>query len=192
MKLFSFGSFTAPQAPSTTQPDNDDRLFTSTITTTKPIPGFYYTVTDIYTWKAPPCPPSSNKVILKLDETASDDQACGQEDDNSNYTSQTAAHPKINNDTLDTSPTASSFTASAPPLTPPWYYARSNHVYANKAIIEHREILHEYSTWADKISITKMLVQDRDDNGSVLLDPIMDVPGLTLDWPKNWSYSQFG
>ncbi|KAL0093807.1 hypothetical protein F4703DRAFT_1831751 [Phycomyces blakesleeanus] len=59
-----------------------------------------------------------------------------------------------------------------------WRYAPTNHVYADKIVEESRIFVHDYCAWAGRFGYENGLIADN------------FVPGLSLDWPKNWSYSQ--
>ncbi|KAI8338005.1 hypothetical protein BC941DRAFT_424335 [Chlamydoabsidia padenii] len=184
MKLFSFSSsLTKTPTPSC---DNDPPSTEHSKPTYDQV--FYYTIPDMYTWKAP-----TSLQINKARLDAADNQVyvngISPEDNTS------SAHE--DGGTPDTSSSFTTLPTTCVQSAKSWQYPTSHHVYAAKAVMELYTILHEYSIWADKISITKMLVQDRksqvnesnDDGDDNIF--IMDVPGLTLDWPKNWSYSQF-
>lgn len=58
-----------------------------------------------------------------------------------------------------------------------WKYRPYNHVYATKVMTDIRVILHEYCIWLEK-------------NQATVDSPVIFVPRLSLEWPKNWSYSQ--
>ncbi|KAG2234425.1 hypothetical protein INT48_007173 [Thamnidium elegans] len=58
-----------------------------------------------------------------------------------------------------------------------WKYHPSNHVYASKILSEMKVIMHEYCVWLEKTHESRS-------NSSMIF-----VPRLSLDWPKNWTFS---
>lgn len=58
-----------------------------------------------------------------------------------------------------------------------WKYPPSSHVYASKILSEMKVIMHEYCIWLEK-------TQEARSKSSMIF-----VPRLSLDWPKNWTFS---
>ncbi|KAI9273919.1 hypothetical protein EDC94DRAFT_593188 [Helicostylum pulchrum] len=58
-----------------------------------------------------------------------------------------------------------------------WKYHPSNHVYASKILSEMKVIMHEYCVWLEKTH------ESRSSSSMIF------VPRLSLDWPKNWTFS---
>ncbi|CAO3590350.1 unnamed protein product [Absidia cylindrospora] len=194
--------------------------------------GYYHQVSDVYTWKTLPTimngrysnnanqKKSVDDVDANVDRTHTNNNAktalpqnpCSLDKDEDTETEggdddddDDDNDSDRDDGTIDTSPAPSSFVtlpATYIQTAKTWRYTKANHVYATKTLDELNLILNEYFIWAEKIPITRILMDDRkidsktnnndgldeDDNAG---HAKMNAPELTLDWPKNWSYSQF-
>ncbi|KAI8096493.1 uncharacterized protein BX664DRAFT_60313 [Halteromyces radiatus] len=105
--------------------------------------------------------------------------------------------------TIDTSPPSSSFMPLSTTFIQTartWKYMKTRQVYADKTLEELKVVLHEYSLWLEKKTSIKGSVNKDDDHiiatTTFLVSSTdqqtrrMAIPGLILDWPRNWTISQ--